>query len=76
MLTKGLFGEELTKAVAKGVNYICPACNKPLATVTFMTVATIFVKRTCRNCHQKWQIKVIPTRIPGGMVHTGEYTKA
>lgn len=44
------------------VTTIC-ACETPLRKVKTSLTATIIVKRTCRSCGTRWQVKVEPVEM-------------
>ena len=59
--------------------YRCPDCQRQLAKIDGMEIATQVVKRTCKKCGSKWQIVVVPNykNLLGGGAYfdTGTFTR-
>lgn len=64
----------MTRAIA----FRCPTCNRKLAPLAGMQVATQVVRRSCR-CGARWQIVVVPTaretRLGQIWLDAGTFTK-
>jgi hypothetical protein len=55
--------------------FVCPSCERKLAPVEAMNVATQVVRRMCLGCREVWQIKVAPVATAGDVrADSGEFT--
>jgi hypothetical protein len=57
----------------RSVKFTCPTCGKRLAPADGMQSATQIIKRSCK-CGDRWQIKIEPRAIRGGMLDFGTFT--
>jgi DNA-directed RNA polymerase subunit RPC12/RpoP len=64
--------------VKRNVGFRCPTCGRKFAGIEGMDDATQVIRRTCRNCRSRWQIKITPRAVDvlgvkaGAYIDTGE----
>lgn len=57
------------------LTFTCPSCHARLPSVEAGQVATEVVKRTCRKCHERWQLVVQPIVAREGFnLHKATFT--
>lgn len=60
--------------MVRAIQFACPSCGKRLKPTTGMDCATQIIKRACRCCGNRWQIKIEPRQIRGAMLDFGTFT--
>jgi transcription elongation factor Elf1 len=55
--------------------YQCPGCQRKLAPVAGMRVATQVVQRTCRGCGARWQIVIAPVQRQSAWYDVGVFVR-
>lgn len=53
--------------------YRCPDCSAKLPPCNGMKEATQVVKRTCRRCGQRWQIKIATFKMADARYDVGTF---
>ncbi len=52
-----------SELVNVALKFQCPDCATTLSAVTSTQVATQIVKRMCRRCRTRWQLKATPVSV-------------